>query len=475
VTTLSKTGDEIAYAGVTGQAELIRNRELSSVELTEALLHRIDRLNPTLGAFRIVMREEALAEAAARDEAANGADRVDRGPLHGVPIAIKDEIDVAGQLTTFGTAAKTRPADQDSEIVRRLRAAGAVIIGKTAMPEFGQWPFTESSTYGYTRNPWDLARTPGGSSGGTASAVAAGLAAAGIGGDGGGSIRIPSACCGLFGLKATRGLISTAPHDSLWHALGTIGPLTRTVKDSALIYELIRSDAGAGTAGASFVEAATAEPGSGSKLRIAVSRRSPQRGIRLGAEQARALEDTAEALRGLGHEVVDFEPSYPEILPAFAPQVYGGVRDEIPLVERPDLLERRTKHALLVGRAFPPASVRFAIRHGERLSQRLNADIFERHDLLLTPMLPAAPRPIGALDGIGWLRASLRALQYVAYTAVWNVSGNPAASVPAGFTADGLPSAVQVIAPLHGEPAIFRVSAQLEAARPWADRRPPVR
>jgi amidase len=237
-----------------------------------------------------------------------------------------------------------------------------------------------------------------------------------------------------------------------------------------VIYDLIRADVpGAGT---SFVEAATPEPGS--KLRIAVSRRPSQRGIRLGAEQARALEDTADALRGLGHEVVDFEPSYPELLPSLAPQVYGGVRDEVTFVERPDLLERRTKQALMVARAFPPASIRFAIRRGERISRELNAAIFERHDVLLTPTLAVGPRPIGALDGIGWIRATLRALQYAAYTAVWNVCGNPAASVPAGFTADGLPSAVQLVAPPHGEPAIFRLAAQLEAARPWADRRPPV-
>jgi amidase len=345
-----------------------------------------------------------------------------------------------------------------------------VIIGKTSMPEFGQWPFTESSTYGSTRNPWDLARTTGGSSGGAAAAVAAGLVAAGIGGDGGGSIRIPSACCGLFGLKPTRALVSMGPN-KIWHDLGTVGPLTRTVMDSALIYDVIRTDAHAD--GTSFVQAASTEPGS--PLRIAISRRPVQRGVRLHAEQAKALEDTAAALAALGHDVREFEPAYPELLPALAPQVYSGVRDEADLVERPELLERRTKQALVIAKAFPPASVRFAIRHGERIAAKLNASIFESYDVMVTPTLPVLPGAIGLLDGAGWLRASLRALQYVAYTAVWNVCGNPAASVPAGFAGHRpLPTAVQLVARPGGEPTIFQLAAQLESARPWADRRPPI-
>jgi len=271
---------EIAYAGVAGQAELIRNGEISSVELTQTLLKRIERLNPSINAFRIVMADEALAEAATRDGAGAGRTR----PLHGVPIAIKDEIDVAGQLTTFGTAARTRPAAADGELVARLRTAGAVIIGKTTMPEFGQWPFTESAAFGYTRNPWDLSRSTGGSSGGTAAAVAAGMVAVGIGGDGGGSIRIPSACCGLYGLKPTRGLVSTAPYQHLWHALGTQGPLARSVRDSALVYDAIRTELPGHELG--FATAAATDP---PRLRIALSRKPAQRGVRLDAEQAGAM------------------------------------------------------------------------------------------------------------------------------------------------------------------------------------------
>ncbi len=455
---------EIAYAGVAGQAELIRNGEISSVELTRTLLKRIERLNPSINAFRIVMAEEALTEAAARDAAGAGRTR----PLHGVPIAIKDEIDVAGQLTTFGTAARTRPAEADGELVARLRTAGAVIIGKTTMPEFGQWPFTESAAFGYTRNPWDLSRSTGGSSGGSAAAVAAGMVAVGIGGDGGGSIRIPSACCGLYGLKPTRGLVSSAPYEHLWHALGTQGPLTRSVRDSALVYDVIRTELPGHELG--FATAADTDP---PRLRIALSRKPAQRGVRLDAEQAGALEQMAAALRELGHEVHEHDPDYPEVAPAFVPQFYGGVRDEVALVERPDLLERRTKQTLALSRAIPDSAVHWAIRRGAQIAERLN-HFFEHHDVLLTPTIAALPRRLGALDGIGSVHASLRAVPYVAYTAVWNLCGNPAASIPAGFARDGMPCAVQIVGAPGQEPLLLRLSAQLERARPWAERRPPV-
>lgn len=196
---------ELMFQGVAHQAELVRTGKTTSRALVEAALRRIGRTDPVLGAFRVVLAEQALAEADARDATAP------TGPLHGVPVAVKDELDVAGQVTTFGGSANRTPVAADSEAVRRLRAAGAVVIGKTTMPEFGQWPFTESAAHGHTRNPWDTTRTPGGSSGGSAAAVAAGLIGAALGGDGGGSIRIPAACCGLFGLKPQRGRVSTAP------------------------------------------------------------------------------------------------------------------------------------------------------------------------------------------------------------------------------------------------------------------------
>ncbi len=206
-------------------AELARRtteKEVSAVEVVEACLARIAERDPALNAFSVVLADQARAEAAERDRTLAAGEAP--GPLHGVPIAIKEEIDVAGCVTTFGGRANTTPVAADGEVVRRLRAAGAVVIGKTRMPEFGQWPFTESVDGGYTRNPWKPGHTPGGSSGGTAVAVAAGMVPVGIGGDGGGSIRIPSACCGLFGLKPQRGRVTTAPMEHLWWSLGTVGP-----------------------------------------------------------------------------------------------------------------------------------------------------------------------------------------------------------------------------------------------------------
>ena len=217
-------------------------------------------------------------------------------------------------MTTFGGLANSTPAAEDAELVRRLRAAGAVIIGKTRMPEFGQWPFTESVDGGHTRNPWDRAHTPGGSSGGTAVAVAAGMVPVGIGGDGGGSIRIPSACCGLFGLKPERGRVSSAPMEHLWWALGTAGPLARSVVDSAIVYDVIRGSTGSEMFSAedpatTFTEAARAEPG---RLRIGWSTKSPIKGIRPDPAHVQAVRETAQVLTDLGHEVVEVDPHYPD-------------------------------------------------------------------------------------------------------------------------------------------------------------------
>ena len=223
------------FTSFADQARMVAAGEVASAELVEHCLARIHRLDQRLNAFAYVLDDAARAEAAARD--ATPTDQ--RGPLHGVPIAIKDENDVAGLPTAYGGAAFTTPAAADSEVVRRLRAAGAVIIGKTRMPEFGIWPWTETSANGYTRNPWNPLRSTAGSSGGSAAAVASGMVAAAIGGDGGGSIRLPASFCGLYGLKCQRGRTSAAPNAHLWRSLGVIGPLTRTVEDSALIYDAI--------------------------------------------------------------------------------------------------------------------------------------------------------------------------------------------------------------------------------------------
>src|SRR5689334_3426006 len=270
---------DLEVAGAAETAAAIRAGEVTARAVTEAALARIEERDGPLNAFSVVLARSALAEASARDAAvANG---YEVGPLHGVPIAIKEEIDVAGTVTTFGGHGNSTPATADMEMVSRLRAAGAVIVGKTTMPEFGAFPYTESDAFGITRNPWNTAHTPGGSSGGTAAAVASGMVPVGMGGDGGGSIRIPSACCGLFGLKPQRGRVSTAPMEHLWWSLGTVGPLTRSVLDSAIVYDVIRGNTAtdlyrADEPATSFTEAARAEP---RRLRIGWSTTSAIRGV----------------------------------------------------------------------------------------------------------------------------------------------------------------------------------------------------
>ena len=469
----SDTAAPLAFTSLTEQIALVASGDVSSVDLVAQSLAQIERVNPDLNAFVTVIAQRALDEAASRDAlAASGAAL---GPLHGVPIAIKDENDVEGTRTTYGGAAVTRVASRDAELVRRLRAAGAVIVGKTTMPEFGLWPYTESLANGVTRNPWDRMRSTAGSSGGTAAAVASGMVAMGIGGDGGGSIRLPASWCGLYGLKPQRGRVSAAPHAALWRALGTAGPLTRTVADSALVYDVI--------AGTIEVDRYRAEPWSRSlvaavtepvsRLRILVVESNPGGGPVADADTLTALHASADALRELGHEVRAGTLPKVGFSLDFMSLVAAGVADEAATLDRPDLIEARNRAgirltSLLAKRA--DAAERAAIGP---ISAKVNV-VFDDVDLVLMPSTPTAAQPIGALDGLGFARASLRATGVASFTSIWNVTGNPAAAIPAGFTADGLPLSVQLVGRHHDEPTIIAVSAQLERARPWADRRPPV-
>ena len=456
---------DLSRAGVAETAHRIAEGDLTSRVVVEEALGRIGATDPALNAFSLVLAEEARAEAVARDEqVASGAPL---GPLHGVPIAIKDEIDVAGTVTSFGGDANSTPVAADAELVRRLRAAGAVIVGKTTMPEFGAFPYTESASRGVTRNPWDRTRTPGGSSGGTAVAVAAGMVPAGIGGDGGGSIRIPSACCGLFGLKPQRGRVSVAPQPHLWWALGTAGPLTRTVLDSAIVYDVIRGNVDtdlfrAGDA-PSFTEAARREPG---RLRIGWTTRPAARGVRPDPVHVRAVADTARLLSDLGHDVREVDPRYPDPTAAFVPQFLGGVRTESDAVEHFARLERRTRETYRLGSWVRPRVIDWALAETEKVSARANR-VFDDVDVLLTPAIAHRPPLVGRLDGVGTLGAALRAMPAIAYAALWNVAGNPAASVPCGTAPDGLPVAVQLVGRTDDEATLFSLSAQLEQARPW--------
>ncbi len=462
---------EIAFAGIARQAELIAAGALSSRELVELCLRRIDSSQPRLNAFRTVLAERALLEADQADARRGaGGDR----PLLGVPIAVKDDLDVAGEVTALGSNAAGGPASADAEVVRRVRAAGAVIIGKTNVPELCVWPFTETATFGVTRNPWDVQRAPGGSSGGGAVAVAAGLVGAALGSDGAGSIRIPSAWCGLFGLKPQRGRVSTAPRPRAWNGLSVNGVLTRRVADTALFHDVASGATdvdvdSAPSPATPFAQAAATPPG---RLRIAYSTRVPPGVLaKLDDDGARALDETVELLRSLGHELVERDPDYGLAGAALLARYVHGVYEDARAIAHPERLERRTKGMARLGALTAPLFERAYAAEPE-LTRRLNA-IFDDVDVLLTPATATGPPRIGQLQGRGALWTLNAVAGWVPYNGVWNMTGQPAASVPAGFGADGLPRGVQIVARANDEATLLSLAAQIEAERPWAATRPP--
>ncbi len=470
---------DLAYAGIARQAELIAAGEVSSRELVDLYLERIARLDPKLNAFRVVFEERARMEADQADARRRAGSPPAERPLLGVPIAVKEEIDVAGEVTALGSNAVSDPASADAEMVRRVRAAGAVVIGKTNVPELCIWPFTESATFGVTRNPWDLQRAPGGSSGGSGAAVAAGLVGAALGGDGAGSIRIPSAWCGLFGLKPQRGRVPVAPRVEPWHGLTVYGVLGRSVADTALFLDVAAGAAGSTSPegerpqppATSFQAAARTPPG---KLRIAVSTRViPGIVSTLDPDARHALGETVALLRSLGHEVQEQDPDYgPDTYPAVLARFIMGVRDEARAVPHPERLERRTRTLARIGELAPEAALRWSREHEPALAERLN-EVLERHDVLITPATAKPPPRVGQFQGRGPLWTLNTVAGMVPYNAAWNYTGQPACSVPAGFGADGLPRAVQIVGRPNDEATLIALAAQIESERPWAQERPP--
>jgi amidase len=461
---------DLAFAGIARQAELIRNGELSPVELVELYLERIERLDPRLNAFRVVWGERALAEARqAEGRRGAGAER----PLLGVPVAVKDNVHVAGEITTMGSRAFGGPAAADSEVVRRLRDAGAILIGKTHLAELAIFPWTETLAWGVTHNAWDDDRSAGGSSGGSGTAVAAGLVGAAYASDGGGSIRIPAAVSGLFGLKPQRGRVSLMPDPQHWHGLSQVGSVTRTVLDTALWLDAVAGPA-PGDAHAAppparpFTEAAGASPG---RLRIAVSTK-PAALTRVDGVVRRAVEETAAALRSLGHSVTEADPDYGVLQPLFFPRWAAGIRDDAGALPHPDRLERRTRQLARLGRVLGGRALDRALAAEAARARQMNR-VFDDHDMLLTPTIPIPPWRLGKFEGRSLPVTMGGAGDIVAFTSPWNVTGQPAASLPSPVTDDGVPLGVQLVARPNDEATLLSLAAQLEAEIGWPERRPP--
>ena len=458
------TGEELAFAGVRGVLAALSRRELSARELVATLLARIERIDGELGAFRCVFAERALAEAEQADaRRAAGDER----PLLGLPVAIKDDQDVAGELTTRGTLAVTRPAARDSELVRRLRAAGAVVVGKTNVPELTAIGATESLGFGVTRNPWERERTPGGSSGGSAAAVAAGLVPAATASDGAGSIRIPAACCHLVGLKPARGLVPTAPAENPWNGLIVYGFLTRTVADTALLLDAVAERSPDGSRRKWSEAVAERAP----RLRIAVSRR-PQLPALVDASVREAVERVADELRQLGHTVDRADPPYGLLaLPAIV-RYLRGIADDAAALDLPARLQRRTRGFVRLGRAVPDRVLDRALAHAAPSRERFD-EFFSRYDLAVTPTVARPPVAATEWEGTGALRTLFAMGQVYPFTIAWNHLDLPALALPAGIAGDGLPRSVQLVAPRGAESLLMRVGAEIEAALGLAD--PPPR
>ena len=471
--------DELARLDATALAHLVRTGEVSAGELLEAAVARIERWNPRLNAVVTPMYDEARAAIAAGLPA---------GPFTGVPFLLKDlGAEYAGVRLTEGSAflARHTPA-VDSELVARHKRAGLVIAGKTNTPEFGILPTTEPRLFGPTRNPWDPSRTPGGSSGGSAAAVAAGLVPFAHANDGGGSIRIPAACCGLFGLKPTRGRNPLGPHyGDMFSGLVVEHAVTRSVRDSAALLDATAGpDLGdpywAPPPARPFRDEVGIAPG---PMRFALSTTAAS-GVPVHPDCARAAHDAARLCEALGHRVEEAAPEVDgsELSQQFITLWAAGAAWTIDDWARrtgqtptPDAFEPLTWGLYQMGNRRTAAAYLLALQDVQRASRAV-ARFFTRHDVWLTPTLGEPPLPLGSFDPApdNPMQGLFRAAAFVPFTPICNVTGQPAMSLPLSWNAAGLPIGVHVVGRFGDEATLFRLAAQLEQARPWARRWPVV-
>ena len=444
----------LMFEGLGTQARRLAAGETTSVELTRAALDRAAATRPTLNAFRLLRRDAALTEAKAADERLAAGER---RPLLGVPVAIKDDMDLAGEPTAFGCAGDYPPVAEDGVLVRQLRSAGAVIIGKTNTPEFGLWPVTEGAAFGVTRNPWHLDHTPGGSSGGSAAAVAAGIVEAAVGSDGAGSIRIPAAWSHLVGVKPGRG---TLPTPEAFNGITEWGPLARTTADAALLLDVLAGES-------RFQAAASRAPG---RLRVALSVRPAFMGglrIRLDPRVRAAVVAVARRLHALGHEIVVTDPRFGLLGLNFLPRSLAGVEEWCVAAPDRSLLDFRTSDTGRMGARLAGRALRWSRASLDGYRRRVGR-LFDQVDVVLTPTTATPPLPIGAIDGLSGWRTDRTVMAACPYAWPWNALGWPGLNVPAGFTDEGLPVGAQLLGPAGGEELLISLAAQLESEMGWS-------
>jgi aspartyl-tRNA(Asn)/glutamyl-tRNA(Gln) amidotransferase subunit A len=468
------TGSDLCWLPALQLAALIRDKQVSPVEVVDAMLARIEAVNPRLDAFCAVAADEARDAAAAAEVAVMMGDPLE--PLHGVPVSVKDLVFTRRLVTTGGSCLfADHVPEEDAACVERLRGAGAILLGKTATSEFGHKAVTESPLFGITRNPWDPSLTPGGSSGGAAVAVAAGLGPLAIGTDAGGSIRIPAAFCGVYGFKPSFGRVPQSPGFPGWETLAHTGPLARTVRDAALMVDVIAGPDDRdrwslpNDDGGSFLDACEA---SIAGLSVAWS---PDLGHALvEPEVAQLCEEAAIQFESLGCHVEVVTPGWddPEdIFRVIAAAELHGAWGERPATDKARM-DRSLLALMRYGATIDATRYLTAVHHRREFWTEVQR-FLARFDLLITPAAAVAPFPVGQA-GLNEIRGrAVSPLRWMPFTFPFNLTGQPAATVPAGFTASGLPVGLQIVGRRHADRTVLAASAAFEAAAPWTARRPP--
>ena len=466
---------ELCYMPALEMAEAIRKQDISCTEIVDEILERIEKINPKINAYCTVLTDEARKTAKEADKAVKQGKRL--GPLHGVPVSIKDLIFTKGIRTTFGSKIfENFIPKRDAIVVQRLKAAGAIILGKTNTPEFGYKGVTDNLLFGVTRNPWNLNLTSGGSSGGAGAAVATGLGPLAVGSDGGGSIRIPSSFCGIFGLKPSFGRIPRYPVLHGWETLSHYGPMTRTVRDAALMLDVMAGPHDADRLSlphekVSYLKSLESKP---KELKVAWS---IDLGYAVVDPQVRAVAEKAvKVFEGLDWKLQEAHPNFGDPEPTFTTMVLAETA--APLIdameEWEDKIDPPLARLVEYGKDVSATDYVKATFQRKEFWEKVYK-FFKKYDLLLT--LTLAVPPFAIEEGMGPRvidGKEVSILGWMPFTFPFNLTGQPAASVPCGWTREGLPVGLQIIGRRFDDVTVLRAAAAFEEASPWAQKRPPI-